>query len=359
MALQGNLRDFSATEILQLLGTQKKTGCLTLEHDAQREVVYVADGRVVSTRTPGHAKDDPLLAFLRSVHRLSDEQQRGILTIQRESGRDLEDLLVNGRSLEAEELSALVERQILETMMRVARWEDGTYRFDPHLRWPQAPLVRLNIEAVLMEVARRADEQKRYAPLFSDPHRLLGVRDLPDPDVPLGEEEREIFGIVDGQHTVREVIDAAPLTEYEACETLQRMVEAGWIELMGRRDPGFAAPAVAAAVVARQAPRSWAREVAVAAAIMAAVGLLRVGALVVRPRAPHAQSDVFASAQVRDIRLALDLYHREHGVYPARLEELQEARWVEPEALDVPGHVLSYHPRSDRLDYSLELAPDP
>ena len=97
MALHGNLRDFSATEILQLVGTQKKSGCLTLEWNTERAVVYVHEGRIVATRTPGLAKDDPLLAFLCKTHRLSDEQYRGLLTIQRESGRDLEDLLPNDR----------------------------------------------------------------------------------------------------------------------------------------------------------------------------------------------------------------------------------------------------------------------
>lgn len=360
MALQGNLRDFSASEILQLLGTQKKTGCLELERDGQRVVIYVLDGRVVSTRTPGLAKDDPLLTFLRAAHRLSDEQQRGILTIQRESGRDLEDLLLNGRYLDAEELGGFVERQILDAMMRLARWEDGTYRFDPHMRWTQTPLVRLSIEAVLMEVARRADEQKRYAGMFPDPHQLLGVRDLPDPDVQLGEEEREIFGIVDGQHTVREVVEAAPLSEYEAYECLQRMVEAGWIEFVGRRDPGLAPAPVAAPVVVRVARPSWLREVAVALVLIAAVAALRMSSRFAAPEAAHPGAvDVFAAAQVREVRLALDLYRREHGVYPARLDELQEARWIEPEDLRIPRHVLRYHTRRDGQDYGLELIPDP
>ena len=238
MALQGNLRDFSATEILQLLGSQKKTGCLTLDNAVRTMTVHVLDGRVVSTRAPGLTKDDPLLAFLRAAHRLSDEQHRGIQTIQRESGRDLEDLLLNGRYLDPEELAAFVERQILDDMMRLARWEEGTYRFDPQQRWGQPPLVRLSVEGILMEVARRADEQKRQATRFPDADRILGVRDLPDPDVELSEEERELFGIVDGRHTLAEIVAAAPLSEYETLEALHNMVEAGWLEVTGHRAAG-------------------------------------------------------------------------------------------------------------------------
>ena len=86
MALQGNLHDFSAMEILQLLGSQKKSGCLVLEWNTERAMVWVTDGKVVSTRAHGMSKDDPLAAFLLQTHRLSDEQFRGLFTIQKESG---------------------------------------------------------------------------------------------------------------------------------------------------------------------------------------------------------------------------------------------------------------------------------
>src|SRR4051794_20340086 len=99
MSLQGNLRDFSATEILQLIGMQQKTGCLTLERAGERVMLFVQDGRIVSTRRPGMTTDDTLLKFLLEIHRLSREQHRGIASIQKESGRDLEDILVNGRYL--------------------------------------------------------------------------------------------------------------------------------------------------------------------------------------------------------------------------------------------------------------------
>jgi hypothetical protein len=359
VALQGNLRDFSATEILQLLGTQRKTGCLTLEQEGQRVVIYVLDGRVVSTRTPGLAKDDPLLAFLRTAHRLSDEQCQGILTIQRESTRDLEDLLLNGRYLDTEELTSFIERQILDDLMRLARWEEGAYRFDPHMRWTQPPLVRMSIEGMLVEVARRADEQQRYRATFPDPSQLLGVRDLPDPDVALCEEERELFGIIDGQHTLRQVVEAAPLSEYETYEALQRMVEAGWIELVGRRDSRPVRPPVESPAAAHPEPRAWRREVALAGALVAALILLRVSSHWLAPRATQpAGTDVFAAAQVRDLRLALDLYRREHGVYPARLEDLPEARSISAGQLRIPGHLLQYRSQRGGLDYRLELTPD-
>ncbi len=356
MALQGNLRDFSATEILQLLGTQKKTGCLTLEWNTERAMVYVQEGRIVSTRRVGMAKDDPLLGFLRSVHRLSDEQYRGILTIQRESSRDLEDLLLNGRYLAAEELAGYLERQILDELMRLTRWESGTYRFDPNNRWNSPPLVRLSIEGAMIEAARRVDEQKRFVQIFKDPYQLLGVHDLPDPEEPLSDEERELFGIIDGRHTLAEVVDAAPLSEYEAYESLHRMLESKWIEFVGRRDPGLPveSPQRPARVRARRPALVW--EIGMALLAIALMVGLRAGARALHPAAPGGgEGDVFTAAQVRDLRFALDLYRRERGTYPAQLEDLVEDRWMGGEQMRFPGYSLQYHRDHGGQSYQLEL----
>src|SRR6267142_202785 len=223
MALQGNLRDYSATEILQLLGSQKKTGRLILESGAMRAMVFVQDGRIVSTRPPGLTKDDPLVSFLRHINRLTDEQVLGLMTMHQESRRDLEDLLVNGRYMEHQDITAFVERQILDTLMTIMAWPDGAYRFDPNQRWDAPSLVRLSMDGVLIEIARRVDEEKRYAKVFYDPSLLLSVRDLPDPDEPFSEEETELLGLVDGRRTVEEIVEQAPLSPFEARDALNRI----------------------------------------------------------------------------------------------------------------------------------------
>jgi hypothetical protein len=361
MALQGNLHDFSALEILQLLGSQKKSGCLVLEWNTERAMVWVVDGRIVSTRAHGMSKDDPLAAFLLKIHRLSVEQFRGLLTIQKESGRDLEDLLANGRYVEPDELALLVERQILNDLTRLVRWENGTYRFDPNARWPGSPLVTLAMEAAMMEGARRVDEQKRFVSVFRDPHQLLGVHDLPDPNEPLSEEEREIFGIVDGQHTVAEVVKAAPLCEFEAYESLHRMLEAHWIEFVGRRDPGILSPQtpVAPPRGLERDRASWKRELLVAGLVLAAVLAVRLTASRVHVR-PHLDpaSDVYAACDVRDLRFAVELFERERGQLPRRLEDLVEDRWIHESQLRVPGYVVHYRVVDGGQDYELGLTPD-
>jgi hypothetical protein len=359
MALQGNLRDFSVSEILQLLGTQKKTGCLVLKQGSEDAVLYVSEGRVVSSRDPGMGPDDALIRFLKDIHRLPEEQYRGLLTIHRETGRDLEDLLINGRYMETDELAGYVERQILDTLLRLSQWDNGTYRFDPAVTWKSDRLVRLSTEGVLIEAARRVDERKRFGGRFADPHQVLSVRDLPDPTEPLSDEERELFGIIDGKRTLSEVTAAAPLTEYETHEALDRMMEEGWVEPVGRRDPGLA---VAETPVLRSpmAPvirRSVGRELAVTATALVAVAVLVVGGhLATRASAvDRSPSDVFVAAQMRDLRKVLELYSRENGRYPDRLDQLVSDHWLSPRELEVPGHRLVYRPQAAGANYRIQL----
>ena len=364
MALEGNLNDFSATEILQLVASQRKTGCLVVSHESRRMSVFVLDGRIVSTRSGQALADDPLYRFLRRTRRLSEDQLSGIAGLQAESGRDLEDLIVQGRYLEAEELGGILERQVLTDLTELIEWTLGSYQFDPERRWPRPILVRLSIEASLIEAARRADERKRFQELFRDGRQIVSVRDLPDPEEEIADEESELFGIIDGQHTVSEVVSLAPLTDYEACEALQRMIEAGWVEFLGRREeapaPGTSASHTPAATVQRPASAPIAREAAVAGFALACLtGLWFLGQTLTLPPRPATAGSAFAAAQVQDVRLALEVYRRERGEYPNGLEDLVREQALDRGQLVIEGRPLHYRPDPRREAYHLVLPPRP
>jgi hypothetical protein len=359
MSLQGDLRSFSATEILQLAGQQRKSGCLHLLQGTRHAAIWVLDGRITGTRMPGLAADDPLATFLRRIGRLSEEQYRGLVTLHRESGRDLEDLLVNGRYLSAEELTALLERQVFDTLMDLVTWAQGDYRFDSEARWSGETLVSISMEGAIIEAARRVDESRRFASQFADRQGVWTVRDLPDPKETLGDEERELFGVLDGERTLAEVQAAMPLTDFETLEALDRMLQAGWIELSGRRESGASmGPRVVVSSPSR-CVRTWLCELAVGAAVIVAVLVLRFAStLLPGPSQPGIAADVHAQAHLRDLNAALALYEREHGTPPPSLETMVEDRWLDPSQLHPPGYALDYRLRDGGTRHELALRPD-
>jgi hypothetical protein len=90
--------------------------------------------------------------------------------------------------------------------------------------------------------------------------------------------------------------------------------------------------------------------------LIAAVVVLRVTSHFVAPEAARpARMDIFAAGQVRDLRMALDLYRREHSVYPTGLQELVSERWLARDRLQVPGLELRYFSQRDGQAYRLDL----
>jgi hypothetical protein len=357
MAMSGSLREFALWEIVQLLSSQKKTGCLQLARGSERFSLYFLDGRIAAAREPGLTASDPLMKFLRRVRWLSEEQLRGIESLNAESGRDLVDLLLNGRYIDEEELTGIYERMVLELLFRMLRWEDGEYSFTAVVPPDSALHLSLSTDSLLMEAARRVDEYRRQMSELPAAHVILGLRELPDPDAPLADSEKELFGLVDGRRTLAEVVAQAPLTDYEAMEGIGRLLENRWIEITGSREVGGEVPQ--AEVPAPRPSRS--REIAATVAYAVVLVLLLVFTSPLRGGAPPVQgppaSDPFRRAGWSDVQMALDVYQAEKGVYPARLEDLVAGEWLRPAQLRFPGYRLQYSPSRDGTSYRLAAVP--
>lgn len=358
MSLQGQLRDFSALEILQLLGSQRKTGCLMLETPTESMRLWLHEGRLVSSRTPAPVAEDALIRFLRRTRRLTDAQFKGLLDLQRETGRDAEDLVRAGRYVSEDDLSGLIERMMLDDLSRAVGWDHGTYAFDPNQRWAQPAIVSMNVESGLMEGARRCDENKRFRTVFTDPQALVARNASASDAESLGADEDRMLASIDGQHTVAELVADAPMVMFEAYDALARLLEAGVVTFAGRRERETS-PLPSRPSTSRKLVFAWSREVAVAFGVIGLVVLARWTAHgLSRPAVAPMGDDVYTAAAVRDLRATIELYAREHGHLPARLNDLSEDRWIEERHLRIPGQVVRYRVVDNGAEYELALQPD-
>jgi hypothetical protein len=97
------------------------------------------------------------------------------------------------------------------------------------------------------------------------------------------------------------------------------------------------------------------RELAIGLITIAVTVGLALAARSLRPAEPVTRGpDAFAAAQERDLRFALDLYRRERGAYPERLEELAADGWIAPQHLRHGRHALRYRPAPGRQQYTLD-----
>ena len=354
-ALSGSLREFHLSEIVQLLSGQRKTGCLTLTSEKDQVHLYFEEGRLCSVRPPGLTDRDPLMLFLRRTRWLSEEQLRGVESLHAESGRDLVDILLNGRYMDGEDLTTVYERMAIDLLFRLLSWEDAQYSFAPGPPPDSTLKIAFTTEAMLMESVRRVDEHRRYLRELPEAHEIPGLRELPDPDAELTEEEKEIFALVDGNRTVAEIVANAPLCDFEALEGLSTLFENKWLEVVGSREVGGTRIERKVETGApKRKPMEWVFVGSIAVGLVALV----VTTTPMRFRPPtevgHPGSDPHERARMADIRAAIAVYRHENGHFPSELSQLVKAEWMRAEQLRFPGYELRYVVLPDGRGYTLE-----
>ena len=76
MALVGTLKDFGLADILQLIGLQRKSGLLTLEHGPDRVTVKFLEGAVVGADTSTRNLEELLGSVLVRTGRITESGRR-------------------------------------------------------------------------------------------------------------------------------------------------------------------------------------------------------------------------------------------------------------------------------------------
>ncbi len=262
MALEGTLRDFSFADILQLISLQRKTGVLTLKHDANVVTISFLQGRIVGASSLNQHTEDRLGLILLKRGALTQVELDAALRRQEETLHRLGRILIDHHVVRPEQVRVALEQQILQIVFRVFRWSDGEYHFsqETDIDYDRDLMVPMAADSVIMEGARMTDEWPfidqripdrnavftKVNPLRAlevaeeDDHELddlgFSFTDLPEeaPVQVLAENrvtrsQLAVYELVDGCRSVHELILDSPLVEFETCKAAADLIDRGLI----------------------------------------------------------------------------------------------------------------------------------
>jgi hypothetical protein len=170
MALEGQLSDFNLAEIFQLIAGQKKCGILNLE--AQPEMAFVFDkGILISTRDRRSEGPDHLERYLREYGFLDEGQWHHIEYIKNNACLDLTEILISEELMSEAEVSRVLRAVAQEMVFHGMKLTRGRYHFCATRGTPQGVRGRItmDIQGLLMEAARRLDEEPRLQEFLPSP----------------------------------------------------------------------------------------------------------------------------------------------------------------------------------------------
>src|SRR3990170_4186414 len=238
MALQGTLKDFSITEIIQLIGQQLKTGVLKIRRGKSVVEISFVDGMIVHVYSNYRGKKDLIGEILVKAQLITEEQLERVLKIQKETLKYLGEILVELGLLTKEDILKVITTQIYETIYDLFWWEDGTFNFDLKLveSYKKIPFA-LSTEQVLLNILRMVDEWSEIEKKIFSPHMVFrkthGDEEQPADALflpnhlkkELTSEQELIYKLIDGALTVQDIIDRSLLGRFNSSEILSYLLE--------------------------------------------------------------------------------------------------------------------------------------
>jgi hypothetical protein len=342
MALQGTLKDFSITEIIQLIGQQFKTGVLKIRRGKSLAEIYFIDGMIVHVYSNYRGRKDLIGEILVKAQLITEEQLEQTLKIQRETSKYLGEILVELGMLKKEDILKVISTQVYETIYDLFWWEDGSFHFDIKLveSYEKIPFA-LSTDQVLLNILRMVDEWSEIEKKIFSSHlvfkKSLGIEDKAIDMLSqqsylkekLASEQELIYNLVDGARTVQEIIDRSLLGKFNASEILLNLMEMGLIEILGISTPSLI----------KKVRMINFREILNFACYLAFLFLFFQIIIYVKPsflldswdpRIERVDIEIPAhfvhKAQLERIKDALEIYYLEKGSYPLQLEELVSAQ---------------------------------
>lgn len=259
MPLQGNIRDFSTTQLLNLVNLSKRTGLLTIfeglqtnELDAMKQPKQIAgperarmafhQGRLIYAAAAN--QDGSLVAVLNKAGKLNAEQARQLRERMGSLGdKGLAMRLIGAKYVTQGDILTAVKQNILDVVYNLMSLPDGPFRFDESVPTNQdVILVPIELEPVIIEGGRRIKESGELDKIVGSLDISLKFAENAKQKfkgVDLTVDEWKIVPYVDPKNTLRQIMKVVNLSELQIKRIVYSLNQAGLIEIISSSKPAL------------------------------------------------------------------------------------------------------------------------
>jgi hypothetical protein len=232
MALKGNLRDFSTTQLLNLINLARKTGTLTIEGPEAAQMAF-REGKLIYASLGSSGVN--LARMLHEAGKLNEKQLQLIETRAGSmSDKQLGHLLIQAGHVTQSDIVQSVRHHVLDVVYRLFTWADGLFRFDANkLPSPDRITIPIDLESVIMEGSRRVKEWERLQEEIPDLDVSLRFTDRPDArlrNINLTVEEWRVVSYVNPRNSIRQISRANNLNDLQIRRIVYGLLQAGLVE---------------------------------------------------------------------------------------------------------------------------------
>jgi CheY-like chemotaxis protein len=227
--LAGDISVISIAEILQLLHLQRQSGGLVIANKKSEITLFVREGNIDLASSRG-VRDEFLFGrYLLESGVIRREDLDRVLLQRAGTTRLLGEMLTEAGLVGEEDITRALERQTSELVYEVVRWKTGRFSFTVGPPTMEASTAKLGLStsALVMEGFRRVDEWRLIEGTFDFEevlYRDQGAIDRIGDESKLTSREQGVLSAIDGDRTVREVVDFMRGSSFEVCKIIYQFL---------------------------------------------------------------------------------------------------------------------------------------
>jgi len=240
MALQGNLRDFSITQLLNLINLAQKTGSLTVEGPGETATINFRDGKLAYAQN--ERGDASLGAILHQSGVITQAQYQTIKTrAAHMSDKELGLLLINAGYLSQQDILNSLQKHFVEVLQGLFTWAEGYFQFKNDDPVPEGKIpVRVDLENIIIEGSRRLHEWEQLQDEIPSLEMALKFTERPGVNlrnINLSVEEWRVVSYINPKNTILQIAQATGLNDLEIRRIVYSLLQAGLVELTKPKAP--------------------------------------------------------------------------------------------------------------------------
>jgi hypothetical protein len=234
MALKGNLRDFSVTQLLNLVNVAQKTGTLIVERDQDQVFISFREGKLAYARDS--LDGSGLTTVLYRARLLNAAQVRAINErAGNMSDKELGLLLINANILSQQQILTSLQAFYLNMLNQLFTWGDGLFRFENELLPPKDKItVRISLENIIIEGTRKTREWEQLQDEIPSLDMALKFSDRPGinlRNLNLSVDEWKVISFINPKNTIHQIAKATSKNDLEIRKIVFGFLQAGLVEL--------------------------------------------------------------------------------------------------------------------------------
>ena len=232
MALRGNLRDFTITQLLNLVNLAGKTGTLIIDGPSDQAQVSFREGKLAFAKIGD--EDNRLATILHRANKLNVNQYRALVERAGQmNDKELGLLLINAGYVTQEDILVNLQQYFTEIVRRLFTWVEGIFRFESDTLPPDDRInVRLDLENLIIEGSRQLREWEQLQDEIPSLEMALKFTERPLKNVNLSVEEWRVVSYINPKNTIRQIAKANKMNELEIRRIVYSLSQAGLVEII-------------------------------------------------------------------------------------------------------------------------------